>query len=194
VRAAQAAGYRSRAAYKLIGLDDRFHLLKKGLRVVDLGAAPGGWSQVAAERTAAGKPGGGRIVAVDRAALDPIAGVEALCADVHEPALAESVLARLGEPADLVLSDMAPPATGHAATDHLRIVALAERALDIAQAVLKPGGAFVVKVYQGGAEPTLFAAVKRAFLKVRRAKPLASRAESAETYIVATGYHGRREP
>jgi 23S rRNA (uridine2552-2'-O)-methyltransferase len=183
VAGAHRIGYRSRAAFKLIQLDDRYHLLKPGDRVVDLGCAPGGWTQIAAAR-------GGKVVGIDLLPTDPVPGATLLAGDFRDPAAADRVREALGGPADLVLSDMAAPATGHAATDHLRIVALAEEALDFTETVLRPGGAFVAKVFQGGAEGALLAALKRGFALVRHAKPPASRAESAETYVVATGFRG----
>jgi 23S rRNA (uridine2552-2'-O)-methyltransferase len=186
VAEAHRLGYRSRAAFKLIQLDDRFHLLSPGRRVVDLGCAPGGWTQIAAGRVGAR----GRVVGIDLLPTDPIPGATVLTGDFREPDLAEQVQGALGGPADLVLSDMAAPATGHAATDHLRIIALAEEAFAFAETLLKPGGAFVAKVFQGGTEGALLAALKRAFAEVRHAKPAASRAESAETYVVAKGYRG----
>ncbi|HEV2301169.1 MAG TPA: RlmE family RNA methyltransferase [Stellaceae bacterium] len=189
VAAARRDGWRSRAAFKLIELDDRFHLLKRGHRVVDLGAAPGGWTQVAAARTGAGK-GRGIVVGLDLAEIAPIPGAILLRGDLRDPESADMLRAALGGRADLVLSDMAAPATGHAATDHLRIVALAEAAFDFAASVLAPGGGFVVKVFQGGAEGALLAELKRAFTELRHAKPKASRAESAETYLVARGFRG----
>ena len=186
VAEARRQGWRSRAAFKLIELDTRFHLLRPGLRVVDLGCAPGGWSQVAADRVGAR----GRVVGIDLADTGPLPGATFLKGDFLDPAMPAAIAAALGGDADLVLSDMAAPATGHAATDHLRIVALAEAAFAFACEILRPGGAFVVKVFQGGTEGALLAAVKRAFAEVRHAKPPASRAESAETYLVATGYRG----
>jgi 23S rRNA (uridine2552-2'-O)-methyltransferase len=189
VAEAHRLGYRSRAAFKLIQLDERFHLLRPGMRVVDLGCAPGGWTQIAAARVSAGKHRGA-VVGIDLLAADPIPGATLLQGDFRDPATAERIRAALGGPADLVLSDMAAPATGHAATDHLRIVALAEEAFAFAAAVLRPGGAFVAKVFQGGAEGDLLAGLKSAFASVRHAKPAASRAESAETYVVATGFRG----
>jgi 23S rRNA (uridine2552-2'-O)-methyltransferase len=188
VAEAKRRGYRSRAAFKLIEIDDRFHLLGRGARVVDLGAAPGGWSQVAAERV--GDTGGGLVVAVDLAEMDPIAGVTFLLLDFTEGDAPEQVAAALGGPVDLVLSDMAAPATGHASTDHLRIMALCEAALDFAAGVLKPGGGFVAKVLQGGTERGLLQRLKRDFAAVRHVKPPASRKESAEMYVVATGFRG----
>ena len=187
VAEAQRLGYRSRAAFKLIELDDRFRLLSPGRRVVDLGCAPGGWTQVAVERVGAR----GIVVGVDLGETAPIAGAKILRADVHDPATVTAIRAELGGLADVVLSDMAPAATGHAATDHLRIVALAEAAFAVASEILKPGGVFVAKVFQGGAEGPLLAQLKKAFSELRHAKPPASRAESAETYVVATGFRGR---
>ncbi|MGE5269767.1 MAG: RlmE family RNA methyltransferase, partial [Thiohalocapsa sp.] len=186
VAEAKRLGYRSRAAFKLVQLDDRFHLLGAGKRVVDLGCAPGGWTQVAAARVGPQ----GRVVGVDLNPADPVPGATVLQGDFTEPDMAERIRAALGGPADLVLSDMAAPATGHAATDHLRIVALTEAAFAFAATLLKPGGAFVAKVFQGGAEGELLARLKTAFAEVRHAKPAASRAESAETYVVAKGFRG----
>jgi 23S rRNA (uridine2552-2'-O)-methyltransferase len=182
VRAAQARGLRSRAAFKLIELDERFHLLKRGLRVVDLGAAPGGWTQVAVEAGAA------HVVALDLVRMDPIPGAMLLQGDFEDQATEAAVLAALDGPADLVLSDMAPNTTGHNATDHLRIIGLVELALDFAVRVLAPGGALVCKVFQGGTEKALLVTLKRRFATVRHAKPPASRKDSAELYVVATGF------
>jgi 23S rRNA (uridine2552-2'-O)-methyltransferase len=190
VAEAKRLGYRSRAAFKLIELDDRFHLLKRGARVVDLGAAPGGWSQVAAARTGA-EAGKGAIVALDILAMEPVPGVAILEQDFLDPQAPDAIKAVLGGPADLVLSDMAQPATGHAATDHLRIVALADAAYAFAREVLAPGGGFIAKVFQGGAEGELLAALKRDFATLRHAKPPASRAESAEVYVVAQGFRAQ---
>lgn len=183
VRAAKAKGYRSRAAFKLIELDEKFHFLKKGARILDLGAAPGGWSQVAAAR-------GAKIVATDILEMEPIAGVEFIRADFLDPETPDRLKAALGGPADLVLSDMAAPTTGHRATDHIRTVALLEAALDIASEVLKPGGAFIGKVFQGGATGELLARIKKEFASVKHVKPPASRAESVELYLVAQGFKG----
>jgi 23S rRNA (uridine2552-2'-O)-methyltransferase len=193
VAEAQRLGYRSRAAFKLVQLDARFHVLRPGLRVVDLGAAPGGWTQVAvaatkADRGQGGAQGKGRVVALDVLEMAPLAGAEILRADFLDPAAPALLTAALGGPADVVLSDMAAPATGHAKTDHLRIMALAEAALDFAESVLAPDGAFIVKVFQGGAEGGLLQRLRQRFASVRHAKPPASRAESAETYVVATGF------
>jgi 23S rRNA (uridine2552-2'-O)-methyltransferase len=187
VAEAKRRGYRSRAAFKLIEIDDRFRLLRPGARVVDLGVAPGGWTQVAVERVRPATSRGA-VVAIDIAAVDPIAGAETLTADIFAPELPDLVRQHLGGPADVVLSDMAPAACGHPGADHLRIIGLAEAALELAEAVLAPGGSFVCKVWQGGATPDLLAALKRLFATVRHAKPPASRAESAELYVVATGF------
>ncbi len=187
VAAARRQGYRSRAAFKLIELDDRFHLLRRGGRVVDLGCAPGGWTQVAVERI--GRRAG--VVGVDLTETAPVAGATILRADLTDPMAATAIRQALGGGAGLVLSDMAPATTGHAATDHLRIVALAEAAFAIAEEILEPDGAFVAKVFQGGAEGELLASLKRRFAVVRHAKPPASRAESAETYVIAKGFRKR---
>jgi 23S rRNA (uridine2552-2'-O)-methyltransferase len=191
VAQARRLGYRSRAAFKLIELDDRFRLLLPGRRVVDLGCAPGGWTQVAVERVGA-RTGRGAVVGIDLAETTPVAGATILRADVHDPAAASAIKAELGGLADVVLSDMAPSTTGHAATDHLRIVALAEAAFLVTERILKPGGAFVAKVFQGGAEGALLAQLKQVFAESRHAKPPASRAQSAETYVIAKGFRGRR--
>jgi len=186
VAEARRVGYRSRAAFKLEQLDARFRLLRPGLRIVDLGCAPGGWSQVASRAVGAR----GIVVGVDLSPTAALTGVAVLEGDFRDPATVAAIRAALGGPADLVLSDMAAPATGHAATDHLRVVALAEDAFALAATLLKPGGAFVAKVFQGGATGELLAALKHAFAEVRHAKPAASRAESAETYVVAKGFRG----
>jgi 23S rRNA (uridine2552-2'-O)-methyltransferase len=186
VAEAHKRGYRSRAAFKLAQIDDKFAILRPGARVVDLGAAPGGWSQVARERCG----DAARIVALDLQEMEPLPGVVVLHGDFGEEAVQARVREALGGPADVVLSDMAAPATGHAQTDHLRIMRLAEEAYAFAAEVLAPGGAFVAKVLQGGSEATLLAALKRAFAKVRHVKPPASRADSAELYLVATGFRG----
>jgi 23S rRNA (uridine2552-2'-O)-methyltransferase len=182
VAAAKAQGLRSRAAFKLIELDDRYHLIARGARVLDLGAAPGGWSQVAVMR------GAGRVLGLDLLAMDPVPGAIFLQGDFQDAAIAEQLPALLGGPADLVLSDMAPNTTGHTATDHVRIVALAELAHDFARGLLAPGGAFVAKVFQGGTERGMLDALKRDFTQVRHAKPPASRKESSELYVIATGF------
>lgn len=193
VAEAKRRGYRSRAAFKLVEIDDRFRLLKAGLRVVDLGAAPGGWTQVAVARVAADRPGGGRVIAVDIAEVSAIAGAEILRADMLDAETAVRLRATLAGGADVVLSDMAPPSSGHASADHLRIIGLAEAALQFATEVLAPGGAFVCKVWQGGAEGSLLTAMKRQFRNVRHAKPPASRPESAELYVVASGFRARAD-
>ena len=189
VARAKAEGLRSRAAFKLAEIDDRHHLLKSGRSVVDLGAAPGGWSQVAARRVGADE-GRGRVVAIDVLPMDPIAGVAFAQLDFLDPAAPQRLREMLGEPADVVLSDMAANATGHRRTDHLKIMALAEAAADFARAVLKPGGAFLAKVLQGGTEGTLLADLKRDFASVKHVKPGASRTDSAELYVLATGFRG----
>ena len=188
--AAKRAGYRSRAAYKLIGLDDRFRFLRPGRRIADLGAAPGGWSQVAARRVRAGRPGGGVVVALDRVDIAPLAHVRFVQLDVLAEEAVAAVREGLRGPADAVLSDMASAATGHRGTDHLRTVMLCEAAFALAVEVLRPGGTLVAKVLQGGAEPDLLAALRPCFGVVRHAKPPASRPESAETYLVALEYRG----
>lgn len=187
VAAAQRAGYRSRAAFKLEQLDERFQLLKAGQRIVDLGAAPGGWTQVCVGR--AGDTG--LVVAVDLEAIEPMAGAIALAGDVFDPGLAMQLMeASAGHRFDLVLSDMAPKAIGHRGTDHLRIMGLAEAAFATACDVLAPGGGFVAKVWQGGTEDALLAQIKTMFASVRHAKPAASRSDSAEIYLVAQGFRG----
>jgi 23S rRNA (uridine2552-2'-O)-methyltransferase len=188
VAEARRLGYRSRAAFKLIELDERCRLLRPGQRVVDLGCAPGGWTQVAVARV--GRHG--TVVGIDVAATTPLPGATILSGDIRDPATPAAISEALGGLADIVLSDMAPAATGHAATDHLRIVALAEDAFVVAAQILKRDGAFVAKVFQGGAEGALLAELKRDFAELRHAKPPASRTESAETYVVATGYRGGR--
>ena len=191
VRRAKRAGYRSRAAYKLIELDHKHRLLRPGARVVDLGAAPGGWSQVVAERVRAGE-GKGRVVAIDLSELAPIRGVEFLRLDFLDPKAPERLAAMLGGPADLVLCDLAANATGHRQTDHLKIMALVEAAADFAREVLAPGGGFLAKVIQGGTESALLARLKRDFASVKHVKPPASRADSAELYVLATGFRASR--
>lgn len=186
VAEARRRGYRSRAAFKLREIDDRFRFLRPGGRVVDLGAAPGGWVQVARERVGPG----GVVVGIDLQEIEPVAGAELLWGDFLAEDAPERLRRALGGPADAVLSDMAAPATGHARTDHLRIMALAEAALDFALEVLAPGGAFVAKVLQGGSERALLETLRRNFAKVSHVKPPASRKESAELYVVATGFRG----
>jgi len=189
VARAKAEGLRSRAAFKLAEIDDRHHLFKRGRSIVDLGAAPGGWSQVAARRVGADE-GRGRVVAIDLLPMDPIAGVSFAQLDFLDPAAPERLREMLGGPADVVLSDMAANATGHRRTDHLKIMALAEAAADFARAVLKPGGTFLAKMLQGGTEGTLLADLKRDFAGVKHVKPGASRTDSAELYVLATGFRG----
>jgi len=186
VAAARAAGYRSRAAFKLVELDEKFHLLQPGARVVDLGCAPGGWIQVALRKLGER----GAVVGLDLLPVDPIAGATILQGDFQDAEVERSVEAELGGRADLVLSDMAPNTTGHAATDHLRIMGLAELALDFALRVLAPGGGFVAKVFQGGSEKVFLETLKARFATVRHAKPPASRKDSSELYVVATGFRG----
>ena len=186
VARAKREGYRSRAAFKLIEIDDKYHLLKKGARVVDLGAAPGGWSQVAAQR--AGSEG--RVIAIDIQEMASVPGVDFAVLDFLDPRAPELLKEKLGGPTDVVLTDMAANATGHRKTDHLKIMALVEAAADFAAEVLKPGGAFLAKVLQGGTEPALLARLKRDFATVRHVKPAASRTDSAELYLLATGFRG----
>ncbi len=190
VARAKREGLRSRAAYKLIEIDDKFRLLKPGARVVDLGAAPGGWSQVAAKRVGADE-GRGRVVAIDILEMQSLPGVEALHLDFLDERAPPRLKDLLGGTADVVLSDMAENATGHRKTDHLKIMALAEAAALFAREVLKPGGAFLCKVLQGGTEGALLADLKRDFATVKHVKPAASRADSAELYVLATGFRER---
>ena len=187
VARAKREGFRGRAAFKLIEIDDKHRLLKKGARVVDLGAAPGGWSQVAVKRVG----GQGRVVAMDLLDMAPVAGVDFVQLDFLDPSAPDRLKDMLGGPADVVLSDMAANATGHRKTDHLKIMALAEAAADFAREVLAPGGAFLCKVLQGGTEATLLAGLKQDFTGVKHVKPAASRTDSAELYLLATGFRGR---
>jgi 23S rRNA (uridine2552-2'-O)-methyltransferase len=190
VARARREGFRSRAAFKLAEIDDRYKVFKPGARVVDLGAAPGGWSEIAARRVGAK----GRVIALDILDMKPLAGVEFLRLDFLDPSAPERLKAMLGGgaegKADAVLSDMAANATGHRQTDHLRIMALAEAAAAFAQEVLAPGGALLCKVLQGGTEATLLAALKRDFASVKHVKPPASRSDSAELYLLALGFRG----
>ncbi|TAN76944.1 MAG: RlmE family RNA methyltransferase [Magnetospirillum sp.] len=190
VHEAKRQGYRSRAAFKLIQLDERFHLLKPGLRVVDLGAAPGGWTQVAVQKIGSGGKKGGRVVGMDILEWDPVPGATTLQGDFLAEDAPDRLKEALGGPADVVLSDMAAPTTGHPSTDHLRIIGLVEVALHFALEILTPGGTFVAKVFQGGTEKTLLDLLKKNFTSVRHAKPPASRQGSAETYVVAMGFRG----
>ena len=183
---AKREGMRSRAAYKLMEIDDKARFLKKGARVVDLGAAPGGWSQVAAQRVGPT----GRVVAIDVLPMDPVVSVDFAKIDFLNQEAPGKLKEMLGGPADVVLSDMAANATGHARTDHLKIIALVEAAADFAREVLAPGGTFLAKVLQGGTEATLLASLKRDYRNVKHVKPPASRADSAELYLLATGFRG----
>lgn len=189
VHAAKSKGYRSRAAFKLIELDSKFHFLKKGARVLDLGAAPGGWTQVAAQRI--GETG--HIVAIDILEMEPMPGVEIFHADLTDPEIPAQLKQALRGAADVVLSDMAASTTGHRATDHLRTIALLEAAIDLAEDVLKPGGIFIGKAFQGGATGDLLARIKKSFRDVKHVKPPASRAESVELYLIAQGFKGRAQ-
>ena len=187
VARAKREGYRSRAAFKLLELDEKHRLLKPGQRVVDLGAAPGGWSQIAAKKVGSAQ-GKGRVVGIDLLPIDPLPGVEFITLDFLAPEAPERLTELLGGPADMVMSDMAANATGHRKTDHLKIIGLAEAAAEFARAVLAPGGSFVAKVLQGGSEGALLADLKRDFATVRHVKPAASRPDSAELYVLATGF------
>jgi 23S rRNA (uridine2552-2'-O)-methyltransferase len=193
VARARREGFRGRAAFKLIELDDRHRFLKKGGRVVDLGAAPGGWSQVAAKRVGA-EERKGKIVAIDLLQMAPLTGVEFVAMDFLDPHAPEAINHLLGGPADVVLSDMAANATGHRKTDHLKIMGLAEAAAEFAREVLAPGGAFLCKVLQGGTEGALLAELKRDFASVKHVKPSASRTDSAELYLLAMGFRGAAKP
>ena len=190
VQSAKREGYRSRAAYKLIELDDKFKFFKPGQHVVDLGAAPGGWTQVAVSRVHALQPGGGRVLAVDIKPLDPVPGATMLTADFLAQATMHKVWTELEGKADGVLSDMALPATGHRKTDALRVMTLCEAALEFAVSVLTPGGYFLGKILKVGAETSLTKRLNKEFLKTKHSKPPASRKDSSESYIVATGYRG----
>jgi 23S rRNA (uridine2552-2'-O)-methyltransferase len=185
VAAARAKGYRSRAAFKLLELDEKFHLLKKGAKVLDLGAAPGGWSQVAMAR-------GATVVAADVLDIEPIPGVTFFQADLTDPDVPAMLKQALDGPADLVLTDMAAPTTGHRATDHIRTTALVEIALEVAEDTLRPGGAFVGKVFQGGSSNDLLVRLKQLFREVKHVKPPASRAESVELYVVGLGFKSQK--
>lgn len=189
VKQARREGYRSRAAYKLIEMDEKFHFLKPGMRVLDLGAAPGGWTQVVAERVKS-KADAPAVAAIDLLAMDPVGGAQFVQLDFMDDKAPELLKQMLGGKADLVLSDMAPNTTGHSATDHLRIMALLEAAYDFACEVLAKEGAFVAKVFQGGAEKELLARMKRQFETVKHAKPKASRSDSSEMYVIAMGFKG----
>jgi 23S rRNA (uridine2552-2'-O)-methyltransferase len=190
VAEAKRLGYRSRAAFKLAQLDDRFHFLRPDARVVDLGCAPGGWTQVAVARVKA-EEGRGKVVGIDILPTDQVPGSTLFELDFLADEAPARLIAAMAGPADVVLSDMAAPTTGHAPTDHVRVVALAETAYAFAAEILAPGGTFVAKVFQGGTEGELLGRLKRDFTSVRHAKPPASRAESAEVYVVAQGFRGR---
>ena len=199
VAQAKREGYRSRAAYKLIEIDDKYHFLKPGLSVVDLGAAPGGWSQIAAKRVGAvdGKGEGkgerkGKVAAIDLLEMPEIAGVTFAQLDFLEPDAPEKLLAMMGGRADVVMSDMAANTTGHRKTDQLRILGLVESAAAFACEVLNPGGAFLAKVFQSGADAELLAQLKRDFASVRHVKPAASRQDSSERYVLAMGFRGEQ--
>ena len=188
VARAKREGMRSRAAYKLMEIDDKARFLRKGARVVDLGAAPGGWSQIAAQRVAATEQG--RVVAIDILAMEPVPGVDFIALDFLDRTAPDKLKDMIGGPADVVLSDMAANATGHARTDHLKIMALVEAAAEFAREVLAPGGTFLAKVLQGGTEAALLASLKRDYRTVKHVKPPASRTDSAELYLLATGFRG----
>jgi 23S rRNA (uridine2552-2'-O)-methyltransferase len=195
VAQAKREGYRSRAAYKLIEIDDKYHFLKPGLSVVDLGAAPGGWSQIAAKRVGAVDGKGerkGKVAAIDLLEMPEIAGVTFAQLDFLEPDAPEKLLAMMGGRADVVMSDMAANTTGHRKTDQLRILGLVESAAAFACEVLNPGGAFLAKVFQSGADAELVAQLKRDFSSVRHVKPAASRQDSSERYVLATGFRGKQ--
>jgi len=192
VQEARRRGYASRAAFKLIELDEKFHFLKSGQRIVDLGAAPGGWTRVAVEHVNPNQ-GSGQIIALDINEMEPVPGATVLQHDFLDDEAPDLLKAELGGAADVVMSDMAAPSTGHAATDHLKIMALCEAALEFAYEVLAPGGIFIAKVLQGGTENQMLAAMKQRFTHVRHAKPPASRSDSAEMYVVAMGFRGEKD-
>jgi len=189
VAQAKREGYRSRAAYKLIEIDDKYRILKPGMSVVDLGAAPGGWSQIAARRVGAAD-GKGKVVAIDVLEMPEIAGVTFAQLDFLEPDAPAKLTAMLGGRADAVLSDMAANTTGHRKTDQLRLLGLVESAAAFASEVLNPGGTFLAKVFQSGADAELLAQLKRDFSSVRHVKPASSRQDSSERYVLATGFRG----
>jgi 23S rRNA (uridine2552-2'-O)-methyltransferase len=191
VAQAKKDGWRSRAAYKLIEIDDKNHILKPGLTVVDLGAAPGGWSQIAARRVGAVN-GKGKVIAIDLLEMPEIAGVSFAQLDFLADSAPAKLIEMIGGRADVVLSDMAANTTGHRKTDQLRIIGLVENAAAFAADVLNPGGTFVAKVFQSGAEADLLAQLKRDFANVRHVKPASSRQDSSERYVLAMGF--RRQP
>ena len=186
VQKARREGYRSRAAFKLLDLDAKFHLLHPGDKVVDLGCAPGGWSQVAVAKVGAK----GKVIGVDLLEVEPVAGADLFVLDFLANDAPEIIKARLNGHANLLLSDMAANTTGHAPTDHIRIIHLCELAYQFATEILAPGGAFVCKVLKGGTERELLKKMQRDFASVKHAKPASSRADSAESYVVATGFRG----
>lgn len=190
VARAKREGYRSRAAFKLLEMNEKYNLFKPGQRVLDLGAAPGGWSQIAAREvgSAAGK---GRVVGIDLLPIETMTGVEFIEMDFLADEAPDLLTGMLGGLADVVMSDMAANTTGHKKTDHLRIIGLAETAADFARQILAPGGIFIAKVFQGGTEGELLAGLKKDFAVVRHVKPAASRSDSAELYVLATGFRGR---
>jgi 23S rRNA (uridine2552-2'-O)-methyltransferase len=194
VAEANRLGYRSRSAFKLAQLDDRFDFLRPGLRVVDLGAAPGGWTQVTIELMSRKSELSGRVVGLDILEMEPIAGADLILGDFMTHEGLATLREHVGETCDVVLSDMAAPTTGHGPTDHLRTSALCEAAFEFAEEVLAPGGHFIAKVFKGGTERDLLNRMKQVFQAVRHAKPPASRAESPETYVVAMGYRGNSRP
>lgn len=194
VAAARRAGYRSRAAFKLLEIDDKHNLLRPGFCVIDLGAAPGGWTQIAVERVKS-QDGKGQVIAIDISEMEAIPGSEVVHLDFMDEQAPEKLISLMdGEFADVLLSDMAAPATGHSRTDHLRIMALAEAAAHFARDVLRPGGIFLCKVFQGGTEKGLLDELKRDYEKVQHVKPPASRSDSSELYVLATGFRGERNP
>jgi 23S rRNA (uridine2552-2'-O)-methyltransferase len=194
VAKAKAMGFRSRAAFKLLEIDDKYRLLKPGMTVVDLGAAPGGWSQIAAKRTGAADGKGGKVVAIDLLEMGEIPGVTFAQLDFLDHDAPEKLLAMMGGRADFVMSDMAANTTGHRKTDQLRIIGLVETAAHFACEVLNPGGSFLAKVFQSGAEAELLTRLKRDFATVRHVKPSASRQDSSERYVLATGFRGVPRP
>jgi 23S rRNA (uridine2552-2'-O)-methyltransferase len=191
VKRAKEAGYRSRAAFKLSEMDDKVKFLRPGQRLIDLGCAPGGWCQVAGERIGV-KSGKGKVIGIDLLPVDPVPGAEIIQMDFMDEAAPQRLKDMLDGPADGVMSDMAANTTGHKKTDHLKIIGLAEAALDFAHEVLSPGGFFLVKLFQGGESAALLSQLKRDFTTVRNLKPSASRADSSELYVLATGYRRER--
>jgi 23S rRNA (uridine2552-2'-O)-methyltransferase len=192
VQRSKADGYRSRAAYKLIEIDERYNLLKPGMRVIDLGAAPGGWCQVAAARTGSTEADP-RVVGIDYLEMDPVPGAPVLLMDFLDDDAPARLAEALGGEPDIVLSDMAAPTTGHRRTDHIRTMHLCEVAADFAISVLRPGGHFLAKTFQGGTEAALLTRLKQNFRSVHHVKPPASREESAELYLLAKDFRGRAE-